>query len=794
MLKNYFKIAYRNLIKNKVYSFINIAGLSVGMAIAMLIGLWVVDELLFDKQFKNYERIAQVWQHSSDNGTINTRGNEPFPLAEELRRKYGSDFKHVALSTWNDMHLLGIGDKNIGQQGIYCEPDLTKILSLDMVAGTADGLKDVHAILLSASLAKACFGDANPINKTLKMDNAQDVMVVGVYKDLPYNSSFAEVSFMAPWALYYQMAGLAQVQNPWRSNSFQLFAQIGEHSTMAGVSQKIKDAKLDNISIAHEVALHPQLFLHPMRDWHLYSAFENGVNAGGRIQYVWLFAISGIFVLLLACINFMNLSTARSEKRAKEVGIRKAIGSQCAQLIQQFFSESLLMAGIALMMALLLAQLLLPLFNQLADKKVTILWENPLFWLVCFGFTLITGFIAGSYPAFYLSSFRPVKVLKGTFRVGRSAAIPRRVLVVLQFAVSVILIVSTLVVYQQIKYAQGRPLGYDSNGLVMVEMYTNDIHRHFDVVRDELLKTGAVVEMAESGSPVTAVWSTNSGFNWEGKDPGMGLDFPNTGVSPEYGKTVGWQFVAGRDFSKAFKTDSAAFVINETAARFMGLKDPVGKTITWDDAPYTIIGVIKDMVVESPYDAIRPSLYYMDGGSGSRMIVKVNPAVSTSVALPKIEAIFKKYSPRQPFEYQFADQEYARKFGDEQRIARLAGVFAILAVFISCLGLFGMASFMAEQRTKEIGVRKVMGASIFDLWRLLSTEFVIMVAISLIIAFPLAYYAMDTWLQHYQYRSGIALWIFAVAAFGALFITLLTVSFQAIKAAMANPIRSLRTE
>jgi len=794
MLKNYFKIAYRNLVKNKVYSFINIAGLSVGMAIAMLIGLWVVDELTFDKQFRNYERIAQVWQHSSDNGTINTRANEPFPLGEELRKNYGSDFKHVALSTWNDAHLLRIGDKNISQQGIFCEPDLTKMLSLDMVAGTTDGLKDPNTILLSTSLARACFGDASPINKTLKIDNTQDVMVVGVYKDLPYNSSFAEVSFMAPWELYYQMAGLAQVKNPWRPNSFQLFAQIGEHSTMEGVSQKIKDAKLNNISTAHEVALHPQLFLHPMRHWHLYSAFENGVNTGGRIQYVWLFGISGIFVLLLACINFMNLSTARSEKRAKEVGIRKAVGSQRTQLIQQFFSESLLMAGIALVMALLLAQLLLPFFNQIADKKVAILWGSPLFWLVCFGFTLITGLIAGSYPAIYLSSFRPVKVLKGTFRVGRSAAIPRKVLVVLQFSVSVILIIGTLVVYRQIQYAQDRPVGYDRNGLVMVGMYTNDIHKHFDIVREELLKTGTVVEMAESSSPVTDVWSTNSGFNWEGRDPAMGLDFPNTQVSQEYGKTVGWQFVAGRDFSKAFKTDSAAFVINEAAARFMGLKDPVGKTITWDNAPYIIIGVIKDMVVESPYDAIRPSLFHMEAGSGSRMIVKINPSVSASTALPKIEAIFKKHSPRQPFEYQFADQEYARKFGDEQRIARLAGVFAVLAIFISCLGLFGMASFMAEQRTKEVGVRKVMGASIFDLWRLLSTEFVIMVAISLIIAFPLAYYAMDTWLQHYQYRVGLALWIFAAAALGALLITLLTVSFQAIKAAMANPIRSLRTE
>jgi putative ABC transport system permease protein len=794
MLKNYFKIAYRNLIKNKVYSFINIAGLSVGMAIAMLIGLWVVDELTFDKHFANYDHIAQVWQNVSSNGTTATNPDEPWPLADALRKDYESDFKYVAMSSWNGTHILGVGDKNISQQGVYCEPDITQMLSLEMVAGTRDGLKDPHSIILSAALAKACFGDSDPINKTIKIDNKLDVLVTGVYKDLPRNSSFANVSFIAPWALYFQSEGLIHMDNPWRPNSFQLFVQLGEHSTMERVSEKIRDVKLNHIKAAHEVALRPQLFLHPMRHWHLNAEFKNGVNVGGRIQYVWLFGISGIFILLLACINFMNLSTARSEKRAKEVGIRKAIGSQRGQLIQQFFSESLLMAAMALVIALLLAQLLLPLFNQVADKHMTILWLSPLFWGVCLGFTLITGFIAGSYPAFYLSSFRPVKVLKGTFRVGRAAAIPRRVLVVLQFTVSVVLIIGTLVVYRQIQYAQQRPIGYDRNGLVMVPMYTDDIHKHFDIVREELLKTGTAIDMAEAWSPVTAVWSTNTGFNWEGKDPALGLDFPNTGISQEYGKTIGWEFVAGRDFSKAFKTDTAAFIVNEAAIKFMGLKDPVGKTITWDGDPFIIIGVVKNMVVESPYDAIRPSLYHLTGDVGTQMIVKINPALSASDALAKIAGVFKKYSPNQPFDYQFVDQEYARKFGDEQRIARLAGMFALLAIFISCLGLFGMASFIAEQRTKEIGVRKVMGASIFDLWRLLSTDFVILVSVSLLLAFPLAYYCMHNWLQHYQYRSGIALWIFLVAGVGALLITLLTVSFQAIRAATANPIKSLNTE
>jgi ABC-type antimicrobial peptide transport system permease subunit len=499
--------------------------------------------------------------------------------------------------------------------------------------------------------------------------------------------------------------------------------------------------------------------------------------------------------LLLACINFMNLSTARSQKRAKEVGIRKTIGSHRSQLIWQFFSESLLMVMLALMVALLLVVLLLPLFNEVANKQMFILWASPVFWAICIGFSLITGLIAGSYPAFYLSAFRPVKVLKGTFRVGRYAAIPRKVLVVLQFTVSVILIIVTVIVFRQIQFAQNRPIGYDRNGLVTLPMYTPAIHERFDVVRNELLQTGAVENMAECWSPITSVWNTNSGFNWEGKDPGMALDFPSEDVSYDYGKTVGWQFVAGRDFSRSFVTDSTAFVINEAAVKFTGLKDPVGKIITWDNEPYHIIGVVKDVIAESPYAPVRPAVYHMlRGGAGTRLIVKINPKVSTQQALAKIEAVFKRHNPTHPFDYQFVDQDYANKFGDEQRFGKLASIFSILAILISCLGLFGMASFMAEQRTKEIGVRKVLGATLFSLWGLLSTDFVRLVIIALAIACPVAYYAMTGWLQQYAYRTTIPWWIFPAAAMGTLFITFLTVSYQALKAALMNPIKSLRTE
>jgi ABC-type lipoprotein release transport system permease subunit len=531
-----------------------------------------------------------------------------------------------------------------------------------------------------------------------------------------------------------------------------------------------------------------------MSRWRLYGDFKNGVNSGGRIMFVWLFAIIGAFVLLLACINFMNLSTARSEKRAKEVGIRKAIGSFRTQLIGQFFCESLLVTVLSFVMCIILARLALPVFNEIADKKISIPWDQPLFWLTGIGFCVITGLLAGSYPALYLSSFRPVKVLKGTFRAGRFAAVPRKVLVVTQFTVSVTLVIGTLVVFRQIQYAKDRPMGYNSNGLIMLQLMSKDIPDHFEAIKQELKGSGAVMEIASSSGPVTSVWSTNGGFEWKGKDPDMAVDIPNTGVSHEYGKTVGWEFVAGRDFSPKFASDSLAFVINESAAKFMGLKNPVGEIIKWDGHAMTVIGVIKDMIMENPYQAVRPSFYCVAKGHGDFVIMKLNPAAGAQRSLAKIEQVLKQYSPAQPFNYQFTDVAYANKFDGETRIGRLAGSFAILAIFISCLGLFGMASFMAEQRTKEIGVRKVLGASVFHVWRLLSKEFVVLVTVSLLIAAPLAYFFMQRWLENFEYRAGIPWWVFILTATAALLITLLTVSGQSIKAALMNPVKSLRAE
>jgi ABC-type antimicrobial peptide transport system permease subunit len=764
------------------------------MSVAILIGLWIYDELSYDKYHENYDRIAQVMQNQNYNGQIATHTSMPYQMAQEIRNNYGSDFKYVLQSSWTSGHILAYGEKKFSKSGNFFEPQVTDMLSLKMLRGTRVALNEPHSIILSESYAKAFFGDADPMDKLMKLDNKTDVKVTGIYEDLPYNSSFRDMYYVMPWELYMiTNPWIKTMEDPWGSNFTQAFVQIADNADMASVSKKIVNVKLNKVS-KEDRRYNPLLFLHPLSKWHLFPEFKDGRNIGGRIEFVWLFGIIGIFVLLLACINFMNLSTARSEKRAKEVGIRKSIGSVRSQLIVQFFSESLLVVAFAFGLSLVLVNFALPFFNELADKKMSILWTNPIFWLAGITFSILTGLIAGSYPALYLSSFQPVKVLKGTFRVGRFASIPRKVLVVLQFTVSVTLIIGTIIVFRQIQHAKDRPIGYNRDGLINIFMMTSDIHNHFEAVRNELISSGAILEMTESGSPTTQVWNTNGGFDWEGKDPGLAVDFPNNGVTHGYGKTVGWQFKLGRDFSKEFATDSAAFIINESAVKFMGFKNPIGKILKWNGRPYTIIGVIKDMVVESPYAPTRGSLFHISRDSENVMILKLNPNKSSREALAQIENIFKKYNPAAPFEYKFVDEEYSRKFGDEERVGKLATFFAILAIFISCLGLFGLASFVAEQRTKEIGVRKVLGASVINLWQLLSKDFVILVLISCFIAIPISYFYLNSWLQRYEYRAEISWWVFVASVAGALFITLLTVSFQAIRAATANPVKSLKTE
>lgn len=794
MIQNYLKIAWRSILKNRASSIINIGGLAVGMAVAMLVALWIWDELSFDKYHHNYSRIAQVMENQTFNGSVNTNSAIALPLDEEMRKTYGSDFKHIVMASWNDSHTLSLGDKNVAYAGSFIGSDAPEMLSLNMLKGNWNGLKSASSLIISQSVARALFGNADPMGKTIKLDNKASFNISGVYADLPRNATLHDVAFMAPWDFFANNRDwIGRDPANWSDNSLFMYVQVADNADMNKVSEKIKNIvlKKGNPGI---VKTKPALFLQPMSNWHLYSEFKNGVNSGGAIRYVWLFGTIGLFVLLLACINFMNLSTARSEKRSKEVGIRKAIGSLRSQLISQFFCESLLIAVLAFACSLVIAALMLPYFNDVSGKQMSMLWGSPLFWVTGVGFALFTGVVAGSYPALYLSSFQPVKVLKGTFKAGRFAALPRKVLVVVQFTVSVVLIIGTVVVFKQIQFAKNRPVGYNRDGLVDIPLTNDDLHKNFNAFRTDLLASGMVAEVTGSTSPTTGINNNRGDVAWKGKDPAMTTSFANIAITSEYGKTAGWQFTLGRDFDRANINDSTAVVLNEAAVKYMGLKNPVGELVQVGKRTLSVIGVVKDMVMASPYEPAKQTLFYLERGGFDDVIVRVNPKVSTHNALSKIEAVSKIYSPSVPFVYRFADDEYAKKFSNEERVGKLATTLAVLAIFISCLGLFGMASFMAEQRTKELGIRKVLGATIFGLWRLLSTDFITLTAISLLISIPIAYYCMTNWLQHFTYRSDISWWIFAITAAGAILVTLLTVSYQSIKAALVNPVKSLKSE
>ncbi|HTJ12318.1 MAG TPA: ABC transporter permease, partial [Dinghuibacter sp.] len=784
MFRSYIHIAWRNLVKDRMSSVINIGGLAVGMAVAFLIGLWIYDETQFNKNFANYDRIAQVYQRQTVNGETEAFLGQPLPLVKELQTNYRNTFKYVVVSGWKGDNTLAFGDKQLSKTGTFMGEDAPRLLTLSMRRGNWDGLKDPHSILLSASAAKVFFGDADPLGRTIRIGNAMDATVTGVYENMPNNSQFANLDFIGAWPMYaFGADWVKRSETQWDNNSFQILTELADGVGMAAADKAIVDVKRRHES-REDQKYNSRLFLLPMKDWHLRSHFEAGVQTGGLIEYVRLFAIVAIFVLFLACINFMNLSTARSEKRAREVGIRKTIGSLKSQLVAQFYLESFWTVLHAGVLAVLLAWLALPWFNGVSDKQLSMPWGSPFFWLIGLGFCTLTGLIAGSYPALYLSSFRPIRVLKGATQAGRAASLPRKVLVVLQFSISLALIIGTVIVYGQIQHTKDRPKGYNAGGVVMVQMKSPDFFSvGYDVMRNAMLRSGAVSEFAESSSPLTETWQASAGFSWPGKPPGLTGDFTTTWVSHDYGKTIGWQIVQGRDFSRGYASDSTSVIINESLARFMGITNPVGTRLTWgsgsDASNYTIVGVVRNLVIDDPYGEIRGGIYFMNYKNFNWMTIKLDPRMGTAAALERVASVFKQYIPSAPFDYKFASSEYAHKFAAEERIGTLSGFFAALAILISCLGLFGLASFVAEQRTKEIGIRKVLGASVFALWRLLSTDFVWLVCIALVIATPLSWLFMRHWLDHYAYRMSIGWWIFAVSGAGVVLLTVATVSFQA---------------
>jgi len=792
MIRNFFKVAYRNLLRNKGFSSINITGLATGMAAAILILLWIQNELSYDQFHKNKDRIYETWNRVPIEGQLACWNSVSALTARALEKDLPEVERAVRVVDDNSV-LFSVGDKKLIKSGNMVDTGFLQMFSFPMLEGNpATALNDIHSIVLTEKAAKSLFGNEDAMGKIIRLKNEENFTVTGIVKDLPGNTRFDFEFLISMSNLKY---GDGQDLG-WGDNSTPTYVLLKPNVNYASVAPKLKALKQKYSDEAKTMKW--ELFLYPLERWRLYSSFTNGVeDNGGRIAFVKLFGVIAAFILLIACINFMNLSTARSEKRAKEVGIRKVVGAQKSSLIGQFIGESVFLAFLAGIAAIMIVQVSLPAYNQLTEKKLFIDFSNIYTWIAFTGFILFTGLLAGSYPAFFLSSFQPVKVLKGTFKKANALVTPRKILVVLQFTFAIMLIICTIIVKQQIDYARNRETGYNKDNLIYHFM-TGDIPKNYTLIKNELLASGIAKSVTKTNSPLTERWSNGWGQNWEGKNPNDNTSFDRYLSDEGLGVTAGLQFIQGRDFDlKRFPTDSTGLIVNESSLKVMKFKNPIGKTVSDLGIDWHIVGVIKDFILTSPYEPTRPILIC---GAKSKfmsfyvMQIKLNGNNSTADNLKRAETIFRKYNPEYPFEYKFVDQAYAQKFDNEQRQGTLAALFAGLTIFISCLGLFGLATYMAENRIKEIGVRKVLGASVTRITTLLSKDFVTLVIISFIIAAPLAYWGMSKWLMDYSYRVSINWEVFALAGFLSVMIALLTVSYQSIKAAMANPVKSLRTE
>jgi putative ABC transport system permease protein len=795
MLTNYLKITWRNLQRNKLYSFINIAGLAVGMAVALLIALWIVNEYSYDKFLPGYKQLYSLQMNATlQLEGVKTQDQTALPLAELFRKDF-PEIKYVAESGKLFSYTLAVGDKKVEQDGMMIGSDFLKMFQYPLIKGNANTvLSDPYSIVLTETAAKILFGNADPINQLVRINNQHNLKVTGILKDLPSTSTL-QFGCLIPFSFLEDTNEWAKnSRSVWFNFSFSMYVQLQPGASYAQLEPKIKNLVTEHCPETRPYKV--ELFLHPMEDWRLRSEFKNGRSVGGYIDYVYIFGSTGLLVLLIACINFMNLSTARSQKRGKEIGIRKTIGSQRTQLIMQFLFESVLIVFIAFIVSLLLVQLSLPSFNSLTGSAIHIPFSTGVFWVIMLGYVLFTGIIAGIRPAFYLSSFNAIKVLKGTIQSTRSAALARKSLVVAQFSCSVALIISTLIIYKQIQHAKDRPKGYDKDRLMMT-MMNDDLRKNCDVLKNDLLQTGVVASVATANYLITSDLMNHDLLeDWPGKNAGDGgINIGMSAVSENYFETVGMKLIQGRNFSS--HSDTISGIVNEATIRGMGLKDPINKMISLNmSKKFVIVGVVKDVVLGSPFEPVLPMLFtFQEKGSTASVIVyRLSPAVKTADAIAVLTKKFEHYSPAFPYVYQFVDEDYAAKFKLESLVATLAGIFSGLAIFISCLGLFGLAAYTAEQRIKEIGIRKVVGASVGQLWLLICKDFLMLIIISCIIASPVAFYFLQNWLQKYDYRISIGADVFILAAIAALLITIVTISFQAIKAATANPVKNLRTE
>jgi predicted permease len=785
MFLNYLKTALRNLWRNKSYSVLNILGLSAGIVCAGLIFLWVEDEKTYDNVNSKKNYLYQVMQNQQLDGKLYTFSPITAYLAPSVKQEIPG-IRNACRTGWDQSLLFTHEQKSLFESGFYADSSFLKMFSLSFIEGNVENsLRQVKSLVISQKMAKKFFGtEVNIVGKTIQVNNDDSYVITGVVKDLPDNTTL-RFDWIAPFDNYLKQN---EWLNSWGAHGIRTFVELEPGVDLATVNRQLNGyiLKKDPGSLARP-------FLFSMNDWRLHNRFENGQPVGGRIEYVRLFNIIAWIILFMACINFMNLATAYSAKRSKEVGVRKVLGASKGKIVIQFLGEAFITSVIAVLFSTIIISLVLPFFNRLVQKQIDLNLLTPIHLVGLLLLSMICGFLAGSYPAVYLSSFNPIKVFKSIKIKSGGSALLRKGLVVVQFSVSIILIASTIIIYQQIQHVKNRQLGYRKDNLLQVELKEKSLEQ-IKTIHNQLINTGVVENTGMSQWQTLLVHATNPNFSWENKEPGKQVPVSMNNISAGYVATTGMELIKGRQFYPEENRDTSSVIINEAMAKIIGASDPIGKTIRDNGKSYVIIGMIKDYIFNDMYKMSAPLVLTCNPSQLEYLHIRIKPTADMAKALKDIERIITPYLTGYPFEYRFADEQFNDLFKTETLTSNLSSLFALLAILISCLGLFGLAAYTAEQRTKEIGIRKVLGASINSVVGLMSKGFMQLVIISCFIAIPVTWWIMKSWLEGFAYRTEINWWVFVMAALFALSIAFVTVSFQALRSAMTNPVKSLRTE
>jgi len=790
MIRNYLKTAWRNLFKNKAFSAINILGLSLGMACSLLIMLWVWDEKGMDTFHTNDSQLYIVYEKQYHDGQIDGGYYTPGLLADELKQIY-PEIKYSTMMAWNELNTFEANQKILKETGDFGSPDFFSVFSFPLISGTAENaLKTTTDIAISRKMAEDFFGSAEAaFGQAIRYQNRKDLKISAVFENLPANSSM-KFDYLINWETFLEENSWAK---EWGNNGPPTFLVFHEGTDVAAFENKFQDFLEKRHPEDQSKNFVIKFALQRYSEKYLNSNIKNGEIVGGRIQYVNLFSIIAVFIVLIACINFMNLTTARSIKRGKEIGVRKVVGAIRGALIRQFIGEAVLTVLLAFVFGLLLVALILPPFNTITQKQITLPIDEPLFWLTISIVAIFIGFISGSYPALYLSGFNPVRAIKGALKFSSGALWFRKGLVVFQFALSIMLIIGTIIISKQVSYVQSVNLGYERENLVYIPL-EGTLPGKYKVFKDEAMKVPGIKFMSRASQEFTSIGNGTGGVVWEGKDPNAVLQFTQAAIGYDFIKAMDMQLLQGREFSPDFVSDSVGYIVNEAALKLFNYKEPIGMPLTFWQKKGTIVGVVKDFHFQSLHNNIKPMVLrlgeHLDWGVA---VIRLESG-KTKEALAGLEKIYKELNPQFPFTYKFSDEEYNKMYVSEQIVDKLSNAFAALAIFISCLGLLGLTMFTVEQRTKEIGIRKVLGAPMVSLFGLLSKELFVLVSLAIVIASPLAWYVMTDWLKGYAYRIDITAWIFLLAGATAILIALVTISFQTIRALLTNPVNSLRSE